>query len=436
MLLLHISDIHFKHPLCDSNMDPDQPFRTLLVSDVRARCQGAGRKVDAILVTGDIANAGKEKEYKAAYKWLSELAEACSCEMESVFVVPGNHDVDRKINAERAAVQNVHKAILSDKSPKALEKQFLRQFNDADAGHALFASLEEYNIFAARFGCNVYPTEKLCWMQDIELEHDVTLRLFGLTSTLLSGVDGEKDQPRQNLYMSPFQTVLNPEDNVVNVVLSHHPPDWLIDADDVDDAIRARATLHFFGHKHRQRNFCDTNYVRFSAGAVNPDRHEPGWEPGYNLINIDVAKESLRCYIDVRAEIMIWQTDPNGFKPKRFGDTEFLKHRVPVRARQIAPVAVSHSSVEKELVAVEELAPETVKVEATMSDEHSRNIVLRFWNLRASERREVATKLGIIESDEIALPEAERYDRALRRASERGLLEELAAEVKIREDAR
>lgn len=401
------------------------------------RLHDLGQKVDAILVTGDIAFAAKEEEYKAAYKWLSELADACSCPMESVFVVPGNHDVNRTTNIQRGAAQNVHRVILSHKNAKDKENEFFRQLNDKDTGHALFASLEEYNIFAARFACNVYPKEKLFWIQNIELEYGVTLRLFGLTSTLLSGVDGKDDLPRQNLYLSPFQTVLNPENNVVNAVMSHHPPDWFNDADDVDDAIRARASLHFFGHKHRQRNYCDSNYVRFSSGAVNPDRHEPGWEPGYNLINICVAKEDMNCYLDISANVMIWQSDPDGFHPKRFGNADFLSHRLPIGARQLAPASPA-KSIEVETAPMDTggVAHKIVKMEATMSDEHTRNIVLRFWNLRTSERREVAIKLGIIESNELALPEAERYDRALRRASEHGLLEQLAAEVKIRENAR
>lgn len=436
MLLLHISDIHFQHPLCDTNMDPNRPFRTELVRDVRSRCASLGKNVDALLVTGDIAYAAKQEEYQAAHKWLLEVAEASACTLERLFVVPGNHDVNRQANAQRAAIQNVHHAILSKTKAEDLERQFLRQFNDPDAGHALFASLEAYNLFAAPFSCNVYPKEKLFWVQDIELEHTVKLRLFGLTSTLLSGVDGQDDKPRHNLFLSPFQTQLDPEDNVVNAVLSHHPPDWFLDADDIEDAVKSRATLHFFGHRHRQRCDCNTNYIRFSAAAVNPDRHEAGWEPGYNLIDIHVARYGAEYCLEVVAHVFVWQTDPNGFRPKRFKDADYQIHKLPIRTRQLASVAVTETAHEGESSPMEAgtaVVNEIVNLEATMSDEHTRNIVLRFWKLRASERREVATTLDLIEASEIALPEAERYDRALRRASEIGLLDQLVEEVTKRE---
>jgi len=72
-------------------------------------------------------------------------------------------------------------------------------------------------------------------------------------------------------------------------------------------------------------------------------------------------------------------------------------------------------------------------VESTMSDEKTRNLVLRFWNLATSERREIARQLQLVQPEEILLPEAEKYGRALRRAGERGLLDQVAEEIQIRE---
>ncbi len=76
---------------------------------------------------------------------------------------------------------------------------------------------------------------------------------------------------------------------------------------------------------------------------------------------------------------------------------------------------------------------ESVLVEKAMSDEKTRNLVFRFWDLASSERREIATELGLLQDEEIRLPEAERYGRALVRASERGLLERVADEIEKKE---
>jgi hypothetical protein len=51
MLLLNISDIHFRHPFCNTQMDPDRPYRTMLIQDARSLTDRLG-PVDAILVGG------------------------------------------------------------------------------------------------------------------------------------------------------------------------------------------------------------------------------------------------------------------------------------------------------------------------------------------------------------------------------------------------
>lgn len=68
-----------------------------------------------------------------------------------------------------------------------------------------------------------------------------------------------------------------------------------------------------------------------------------------------------------------------------------------------------------------------------MGEERARNIVLRFWDLTMSDRREISQKLNLLEPEEMSLPQAERYGRALLRAGKRNLLDELAGEIEKRE---
>nr|VFJ95018.1 MAG: Calcineurin-like phosphoesterase superfamily domain-containing protein [Candidatus Kentron sp. LFY] len=95
MLLLHISDIHFRAPDCTTpDLDPERPFRIHLLRDARNRIATLG-PVGAILVTGDIAYKADPVEYDTAFRWLEELANLCECPLERVYVVPGNHDLAR-----------------------------------------------------------------------------------------------------------------------------------------------------------------------------------------------------------------------------------------------------------------------------------------------------------------------------------------------------
>lgn len=431
MLLLHISDIHFREPDCvNPDTDPDRPYRTRMIQDVRQRVEAIG-PVNALLIGGDVAFKGHVKEYEVAKAWIDELAEACGCHRERIFVVPGNHDVDRSVIIGSAAVRNAQTAIATA-APGRREREFRTQFMDADTGRALFKPLEAYNDFAKLFNCQIYAPDRLYWKQDLLLAAGVHLRIYGLTSVLLSGAGG-RDDTRESLYLSPLQTALDPVDDVINLVMCHHPPDWFSDQDDVDEKICNRAVIHLFGHKHRQQMARVDNYVRFSAGAVNPDRGEVGWQPAYNLIDVRVTGEGADRALEVEARQLQWQANPEQYRPVlTLSGEDVFRHRVAIPGRACTSNLPVYTAATQP---VPQPPPAEADVEAAMSDEGTRNLVFRFWGLTTSQRREIALKLALIDRDELKLPEPERYGRALLRAGERGVLDEVAREVAQRENS-
>lgn len=434
MLLLHVSDIHFRSPDClDESQDPDRPFRTRLLHDVQSMVDELG-PVGAILIGGDVAFKGASDEYATALIWIRQLSALAGCPPERVFVVPGNHDVDRAHARRSIPTRNAQRAIRSA-SPFEREREFRSQILDSGAAQALLAPHAAFNEFAAKMNCQVYLPERLYWKQDLVLGKGVTLRIHGLTSTLLSGSNGDDDE-RGALYLSPLQTVLDPANDVVNLVLCHHPPDWLMDSDDADDAICARAQLQMFGHRHRQRIQLNANYIRFSAGAVNPDRSELNWSPGYNFVSLSIDGVNADRRLVVNAHLRQWQVSPEMFRPvlDTSGSDVFSQTiRFPGRATPEGPPLPTGSPVEEAALVTPPLECPIGAGESAMGDPGTRNLVYRFWNLTVSQRRDISITLGLIEHEELALPEPERYGRALIRASERGLLSQLAQEVAKKE---
>jgi 3',5'-cyclic AMP phosphodiesterase CpdA len=94
MLMLHISNIHFKKGEVGEPDDPNKGLRDDLIEDVkymRGRLGAPGM----VLLSGDIAYAGRQEEYDFAYSWLGkELCPAARCDIENVISIPGNHDID------------------------------------------------------------------------------------------------------------------------------------------------------------------------------------------------------------------------------------------------------------------------------------------------------------------------------------------------------
>ena len=308
------------------------------------------------------------------------------------------------------------------------ERELRTQFVDAETGRSLLEPLRAYNDFAKLFSCQVYGPDHLYWNQYIDLSHGMRLRVFGLTSTLLSGLNG--NDTRETLYLSPLQTVLDPQDDVVNLVLCHHPPDWFRDQDDVNDAVCERALIQMFGHKHRQRITLEIGYVRFSAGAVNPDRYEPGWEPGYNIVDLQVVGIGPERALQISAHLLRWQTNPERFEAKAANDGTYLyKHRIGIPDKKAINAREPMIPNVDFMPVVETASINDRDVEAAMGAEVTRNLVFRFWKLTMSQRREIASRFDLLNDDERLLPEPERYSRALITAGKRGLLSDIAREV-------
>lgn len=447
MRLLHLSDIHFEAPEClNARGDRNLPFRTRLEADLIELCMKDGVTVDAILVGGDIAYKGHPDEYRVAKDWLLRVAERCGCKPSGILTVPGNHDVDRGV-CKSVPVSNAQEAIAKERSLQDRDWQLGRQLNHEESGAALFKPLEAYNEFAAQFGCSVFPT-RTSWDRDLKLSDQVTLRVFGLTSVLISGL-GDRDDSPGRLFLGDSQLVLNPQEDVINLVLCHHPPSWFSDASRADNLINARAQLQFFGHEHDQRCLRPPEFFRFLAGAVNPARDEAGWRPGYNLVDLQVVGEGLQRGVEVSARLRQFQQAPNElFLPMLTQDREELwKLRLrlphmPSFAASLAAKPGTPPKPETEIAAAVHTAIEAASdathperpMEAEMTEPSTDNLIFRFWQLSPSQMRDIALALGLMTKDDMQAPPHERYYKALNAAKEKGLLVELAKQIEKHEN--
>ncbi len=156
MLFLHLSDIHFKKAEVGRPDDPNLALRSDIIRDVRRMRKEIGRRADGVLLTGDIAFAGRAEEYVFAYTWLEEkLCPEAGCEIDEVFVIPGNHDIDR--HAENDPAQNMAREALRNQ-PVTQVNDCLRQWMCSKiASDVIFGPIQEYNRFAAKFLCLLKP---------------------------------------------------------------------------------------------------------------------------------------------------------------------------------------------------------------------------------------------------------------------------------------
>ena len=435
LLLLHISDIHFEVPTClTPEIDQDHRIRRSLIHDLRTMVGRLGA-IDAVLLSGDIAFKADPQEYETAVRWLSEVTEAGGCPITSVYTVPGNHDIDRP-KARKKSVQGARNLIMKQRDLPSCDKELRDVLFDDETGPNLIFPLSDYNVFAARFGCDINPNRPF-WTTELQLNSDWKLMIHGMTTVLFSGPE---DDQKSHLYLGGIQRVFTNEPGIVRLGMMHHPADWLRDNSDTEDDIIDGCSILLSGHGHKSRYYPDDNCVKFSASAVNPSRFEGDWEPGYNLIKLGVFRDRGIDYLRVESHIRVWQQSPSMFIAKRdYGDIDiFIKN---VR------LASSYTGSEQRLGECSNAnTPETklklepddrlsgdasdcvskLEVGDSQSMEISeRSLVYNFWELTPSKRRSIMRQLALLDSSEEALPEAQRYRIGFLRAKQQLKIEDL-----------
>jgi predicted MPP superfamily phosphohydrolase len=150
---IHLSDIHFRKEVSGSLFDVDQDIRNELKNDAKNQLSKL-EAFNGILITGDIAYAGKADEYKKAVDWLQELCDAVGCSLDDVRVVPGNHDVDRDIIRRSSAIQDRHEKF-RQVPVEEIDLELQRYMNDESARESVYEPLKEYNAFASIFTCQL-----------------------------------------------------------------------------------------------------------------------------------------------------------------------------------------------------------------------------------------------------------------------------------------
>jgi predicted MPP superfamily phosphohydrolase len=418
MLLLHISDLHFKEGEVGTALDPNAHLRKALVADAVCMCEKLGRSPDAVLISGDIAYAGAAAEYEFATAWLAELCSLCKVPLAQVFTIPGNHDVVRN-RVKQSIVQALHRDI-KNASPISLDATVSGLLKDPDAGPLLYKSIEPYNDFAQQFFCSLLPPERTLCERELSFPDGSKLRLIGVNSTFVSGEgDREKD-----LCVDVAALQISTDPARVNVVLCHHPYSWLRNGDVLEDHLATVARVHLFGHVHTSRIQLNRDFVRVSASAAHPDRTEHGWEPGYNLIDLETAGTADTRKLTIKIHVRIWQNRPGQFHAKFDKSKDVFEYEISLEPWESAKTDASGgtSGIEPSSSSPGPLTEESM--------EKLRDISIRFFKLTASQRALIAGKLALVEAEDKDLPDFERTRRILLRAKERNLITKLENELR------
>ena len=279
---LLISDLHLKSDY--ATWSQSVVLRDM-VRDIKRRSE-EHPTIQFIIVSGDLAYAGKPEQYTIVESFLDDLIGPLQLDRSDVLIVPGNHDVDRDVQvlafhgsrSQFTSANNVER-FLSDPQERVPLLARLRAFSDFESDYC--QGIER-----------VFTDGRLAYISR-RVVGGLPLAIVGLNSALACGDDDDRnivvgDRPI-------IEVVENIREADVRLVIGilHHPPVWLREFD------RRTLERRFFphcdilhrGHLHESGvepvvTSKETNCLVVAAGASYVGRQ---FKNSYSIVSLNVA---------------------------------------------------------------------------------------------------------------------------------------------------
>lgn len=248
---------------------------------------------DLVIVTGDLAfgNLGSgpysiSAQYEEVAQFLQEIRNAFRRPIpaERVFLVPGNHDVDR---SEVLSSQTRYLDDLAAGESSVAARTINELIRDAGREwQALTKRLGPYKDFLL----NHYPhllqdEQRYCYVSSVELE-GVRFGIAGINSAWSCGRDQEKGKIWSG-WQWQLRTLRDKLDDAhIRLVLAHHPISWLVPNEDpaLDPELQKEFDFFLHGHEHQSWVEEKPNHVRLAAGACYGETPR---ESGYHFLRLN-----------------------------------------------------------------------------------------------------------------------------------------------------
>ena len=235
--------------------------------------------------------------------------------------------------------------------------------------------------------------------------------------------DETDEQNTSKLVLGSHQSNFVRDEGVINVILCHHPPDWLIDGEGVHIDLIARVRLHLFGHKHSfGTEVINNSCLVLAAGAMQPSRNELGWEPRYNIIELAIPMVMQNPTLNVKLFKRVWNKNKKKFTADYDeGGSIFEEHNLVLTEHEISNnITESHEAITD--LKITPMAEPVIDVNAPNP---KRQLAYMFLGLPYHVKLKIAVDLGLIEESDRDLGEIQKAQAYFKRASDQNLLYDL-----------
>jgi tetratricopeptide (TPR) repeat protein len=336
--ILHISDLHERGPR------EREPFRRRhVLGEAWERnlheLQEDGA-IDLVCFTGDVADWGRPEEYASTTPFIESLLQRLSLPVERLFLVPGNHDIDRSkgqkawsaLRGKRGRLPSIDPLALSrwmagGAPPPGLEKVRREELLSRQAAYREWvgATLGREELLPESS-----PHRFLGYRQTLRLPgRPFDLHVVGLDSAWLAGDDHDSGK----LLLTEDQVWrLTTDDGGAplhgfRLALVHHPLTELADGSACSRRLAEQTDLLLRGHLHDVEvgawSDPDRSSRQLAAGCLYEGHHANPWPNACHVIEIslDEAGRPLRHELRFRAWSSRghWHDDDSRYRETKAG---------------------------------------------------------------------------------------------------------------------
>jgi Flp pilus assembly protein TadD len=296
---LHLSDIHFQ----PSTEWRANPAREALLTFLQKRFdKDPSLKPDFVTCTGDIAfgeikEGAMEGQYRLAEVFFDDVLALCGenepLAKERLFLVPGNHDVNRDEINPFAQAQSKQLAAVSEKHIEDINKDFAgfkKVTRDA------MDRLGPYSEFIERYAKHQHDKDGRCFYTHQLEVNGISVGIAGFNSawSCADDTDDRRLWLAGEWQFAKAEALLNKPH--LKIGLMHHPVDWLAQAERSIATKMLARDFNFFlhGHTHDAWVTESTNLTTIGAGAIGAHGQE---EFGINITQLDFSSGEGNVYL-------------------------------------------------------------------------------------------------------------------------------------------
>lgn len=297
--IIHFSDFH----LNKKNLEDWNYFiKEALLTELKAIHEET--PIDLILLTGDLIDKGGDnfetldeafQEFKKHI--INPIITSLDLPVERFLIIPGNHDLNQKVEKEFV---DIGLRSYFDSSDKI--QAFIRNGKSGD--YVGIERVKQFKEFEKSLYAGVANSELSCF--DSNFIINIEEKKIGVSCLNSSWrcYDSKKDKGLILVGDTQIASASNFIKNCdLKIALIHHPYDWISDVERkiIHNHLHTNYNLMFVGHVHEGETSVETNYagslfVNVAPGALTDIRSDSRrYSTGFTIVDYKEANKIVKC---------------------------------------------------------------------------------------------------------------------------------------------